>query len=814
MSKSRKDQTSSPWERVESWLRPVLSSLSEAEIITDCQGRILQMNPEAERLTGWLEDEVQGKPLSAVFKLNSEERRGGVENVVEQILCQEAGIGEVKDCLLISRHGEEIPLIHRGAPIRTEKGEVVGIVLVFHPLQHEQEAQRADEALRLNEERYHIISEMISDYAYAFRVEADGSLVREWLAGSFEQVTGFTPQESQARGGWWALIYPPDLPIAMRRFETLLSGEPDVSEFRIVRKDGRIRWLRDHGKPIWDEQLGRVVHIYGAAEDITERKLSELELQTMAQIGRAVERGTDFQTLAESLIQATLLAVPSAQKGSLAILADATHLKVVALVGYQDPAVLGMTYSIEWGYAGRCYRLQKPFLIADVTQDEELARDATAVSMAEVSAICSAIVAPLKIHDEVMGVVSFESNQPNAFTEEDLHLLLNTLAGTLALVLHNSQLHEETSRYLRQLQAVQTVGKALLASLDVRLVFEVLIQQVLSHLHADAAGLLLFNPYLQTLEYATGSGFRCRSYERSFLSLATSLAGKAAIERQVVTLTDLGQLSQGFAQIFDEEGFQTYGAVPLIAKGKLKGVLEVFIRRPFSPDAEWKRLLELLADQAAVAIDNAEMFEELRRANLKLSLAYEATIEGWSRALELRDEETEGHTLRVTELTLKLAERLGVDPALMPHIRRGSILHDIGKLAIPDSILLKPGALSEAERKLMQKHPRLAYEMLLPIEFLAPALNIPYCHHERWDGSGYPRGLKGKEIPLEARIFAVADVWDALISNRPYRRAWSRAEALAYIREQAGRQFDPRVFQAFLELVEENSLAEESKSAQ
>lgn len=296
-SKTRTNQTSSPWEHVESWLRTVLSILSEAVIITDCQGRILQMNPEAERLTGWQEDEAQGKPLSAIFKLNNGETRDEVENALEQILHQGAGIGEARDCLLINRHGEEIPLIQRRTPIRTDKGEVVGMVLVFHPLQQEQEAQPPDEALRLNEERYHIISEMISDYAYAFRVEADGSLVGEWLAGNFEQITGFTPEESQARGGWRALIYPPDLPIAMRRLETLLSGEPDVSEFRIVRKDGRIRWLRDHGKPIWDEQLGRVVRIFGAAEDITERKLSELELQAMAQIGRAVERGTDFQTL-------------------------------------------------------------------------------------------------------------------------------------------------------------------------------------------------------------------------------------------------------------------------------------------------------------------------------------------------------------------------------------------------------------------------------------------------------------------------------------------------------------------------------------
>lgn len=780
---------------------------------TDCQGRILQMNPEAERLTGWQEDEARGKPLSVVFKFINEKRRDEVENAVEQLMRQEAGIGWAKDCLLISRHGEEIPLIYRSAPIRTEKGEVVGVVLVFRQPQLEQEAQRAAEARRLNEERYHIISEMISDYTYAFRVEADGSLVREWLAGGFEQITGFTPEESQARGGWRALIYPPDMPIAMRRYETLLSDEPDVSEFRIVRKDGRIRWLRDHARPIWDEQLGRVVRIYGAAQDITERKLGELGHQALAQIAQAIGQEIDFQAFADRLIQATVLAVPSAQKGSLAILADATHLKVVALVGYHDPAVRSLTYSIEWGYAGRCFRLQKPLLIADVEQDGELARDAAAMSIKEVRAIRSAVVAPLRIHENIMGVVALESNQPNVFTEEDLNLL-NTLAGTLALVLHDVQLHEETNRHLRQLQAVQTVGKALLASLDVRLVFEILIQQVLSHLHADAAGLLLFNPYLQTLEYAAYSGFRPRQYKQTFLCLATSLAGKAATERQIVTITDSGQLSQGFAQTFREEGFQTYGAAPLVAKGKLKGVLEVFYRHSFSPDAEWKRLLELLADQAAVAIDNAEMFEELRRANLKLSLAIEATIEGWSKALELRDKETKGHTLRVTELTLKLAERLGVDPALMPHIRRGSILHDIGKIAIPDAILLKPGALSEAERELMQQHPRLAYEMLLPIEYLAPALNIPYCHHERWDGSGYPRGLKGEEIPLEARIFAVADVWDALISNRPYRHAWSRAEALAYIREQAGRQFDPRVVQTFLEIVEENSLAQESDSAQ
>lgn len=544
-----------------------------------------------------------------------------------------------------------------------------------------------------------------------------------------------------------------------------------------------------------------MVRIYGAAQDITERKQRELETRALTQISQAVSQETDFKHLAERLIRAALSAVPSAQKGSLAIAVEPNLLKVIARVGYQNPAVREMTYPIEWGYAGRCFRLQKPLLIEDVQQDEQLRQNGDSAAIEEVRQLRSAVVSPLRVQEQVMGVVSFESNQPRAFTKEDLNLL-NTLAQTLALVLHNVRLHQETSRHVQQLQAVQMVGKALIATMDERLVFDVLMQQLFTQLNADAVGVLMFNPHIQMLEYAASRGFRSRNYEQTFLSLATSLAGKAALERQIVTITELSELSAGFAQTFSQEGFRGYGAAPLIAKVTLKGVLEVFCRRPFKPDTAWKRFFEMLADQAALAIDNAEMFEELRRINLRLSLAYEATIEGWSKALEYRDKETEEHTLRVTELTLKLAEHLGVNPSLMPHIRRGCLLHDVGKIAIPDSVPLKPGPLNAEEWELMRQHPTLAYEMLSAIEYLRPALNIPYCHHERWDGSGYPRGLNGGGIPVEARIFAVADVWDALTSTRPYRKAWSRADALNYIREQAGKQFDLRVVEALLEVVE------------
>lgn len=187
----------------------------------------------------------------------------------------------------------------------------------------------------------------------------------------------------------------------------------------------------------------------------------------------------------------------------------------------------------------------------------------------------------------------------------------------------------------------------------------------------------------------------------------------------------------------------------------------------------------------------------IEQAHSQLLSAYDATIEGWSRAMDLRDKETEGHTQRVTQLSEKLAKIAGIRQDELIQIRRGSLLHDIGKLGVPDSILLTPNKLTDEEWEVMRKHPQYAYEMILPIEYLRPALDIPYCHHEKWDGTGYPRGLKGEEIPLSARIFAIVDVWDALTSDRPYRAAWDKQKTLQYINEQSGKHFDPQIVELF-----------------
>jgi putative nucleotidyltransferase with HDIG domain len=211
--------------------------------------------------------------------------------------------------------------------------------------------------------------------------------------------------------------------------------------------------------------------------------------------------------------------------------------------------------------------------------------------------------------------------------------------------------------------------------------------------------------------------------------------------------------------------------------------------KPDKASAEVERLLSNIREREIAA-------DLLRRSKTELASAYDATIEGWSRALDYRDKETEGHSKRVTEMTVAMARTLGMEEREILHMRWGALLHDIGKLGVPDNILLKPDKLDDNEWKIMKKHPEIGYELLEPIEFLHGSLSIPYHHHERWDGTGYPRGMKGSLIPLPARIFAIVDVWDALRSDRPYRPAWPKEKALAHILSQSGTHFDPELIES------------------
>ncbi len=362
---------------------------------------------------------------------------------------------------------------------------------------------------------------------------------------------------------------------------------------------------------------------------------------------------------------------------------------------------------------------------------------------------------------------------------------------------------EKIHLQLERLRALNTVGTTLTGNLDLRVMLEVALEQVTQQLGVDAADILLFNEHTQRLEFAAGRGFNSDAFRYTRLKIGEGYAGQAAAERRIISVPNLsGAMNQlRRSPLLSTEHFVAYHAVPLIVKNKVGGVLEILTRAPLTPTPDWMAFLDNLAHQAALAINNAELFTKMQILNLELVEAYDTTLEGWSRALDLRDRETENHTQRVTEMTVHLARQMGMPESETMHLRRGALLHDIGKMGVPDSILLKPGPLTSDERAIMNAHPVYAHQLLAPILFLRPALDIPYCHHEKWDGTGYPRGLQGEAIPLAARIFAIVDVWDALMSDRPYRAAMSKEYTLEYVRSLSGTHFDPSVAQVFLEMV-------------
>ncbi|THF69219.1 PAS domain S-box protein [Deinococcus sp. Arct2-2] len=589
-------------------------------------------------------------------------------------------------------------------------------------------------------------------------VDAEGRFVT--VSAACQHILGYTPEELIGHL-CTDFVHPDDQAITLLESSRISAGQPTTTfQNRYLHKSGGVVWMEWTAVTLPGDPL-----LYGVARDVTQRRAAQ-----------------EDQAYLAAIVQASQDAIWGVTLGGII---RSWNAGAERIYGYSVLEAVGQSSSLIVAPEGQ---VQEAQLLERVGAGQRVS-PFESVRLAQNGRQIPVFVTVSPVLDaagRVVGVSKIEHDiTARRATEAEIR-----------------QLNENLKQQLRHLTGLREIDQAIASSQELPVTLGMILDNVTQQLGADAATLLLLDPPTLTLEYAGTRGFTT-PLQGLTVRVGAGLAGEVALSRRPLSVPDLQTrpLSPTWRDILTRERLMAYYGAPLIAKGKVLGVMEVLHRAPFEPSATWLETFEMLTAQAAIAVDNAQLFQEVEQRNLDLRLAYDETIEGWARALDQRDKETEGHSRRVTETTVKLCRHLGISSEQLVDVRRGALLHDIGKMAIPDAILLKPGQLTQEEWVEMRKHPGFAVHLLSPIKFLRPALDIPQNHHEKWDGTGYPAGLQGEEIPLCARAFAVVDVYDALTSDRPYRAAWTREQALQQIQSGAGTHFDPQVVQIFLQML-------------
>ncbi|UYN88940.1 MAG: GAF domain-containing protein [Anaerolineales bacterium] len=672
--------------------------------------------------------------------------------------------------------------VRNGAQDYLVKGQISG-ELLLRSIRHAIERDEADRLLRESRERYQSLVDMMPD---AIMVHQNGLVA--FANPAAVKLLGVSTPDALVGTPMIDLVHSEFKEIVAERIRSAEAGQSQsVLEQKFVRSDGSVIDVEVTGCPFTFEDQPATQIIF---RDITERKQREREIEAVAAVSSSLRLARSVDDILP-IILAQAIASVSANSATITLVQPETgdHLIVLGQADY--PLPVGQVIPAGKGLTSRVVETAQPYLNNNLKTkpDDEM------IKFPEIRRTNALVIVPITAEDRVIGTLGL--GRELLIEQNDIRVL-SAICDIGGAAIHRASLYEQTERRLQHLRSLREIDNTIATSLDLKLTLDMILSQGIAELRVDAASILLLDAE-QLLSFAAGLGFRTDRIEQARIKFGDGLAGKAAKERTIVEAADLRADPQrlNWSALAQAEGFLSYYAAPLIAKGRVIGVLETFHRSVEPRDAEWKDFLLTLAGQAAIAIDNAALFNDLQTSNESLREAYERTIEGWAHALALRDMETIEHSRRVTEMTVRLAQALGVAEEQLEHVRRGALLHDIGKMAVPDHILGKAGPLDDEEWEIMRRHPVYARDMLTAINFLYPALPIPLYHHEKWDGSGYPEGLQGRHIPLEARIFAIIDVWDALTSNRPYRDAWPEEKVVQHLREQAGKHFDPAILDAF-----------------
>jgi PAS domain S-box-containing protein len=648
---------------------------------------------------------------------------------------------------------------------------------------------KAYEDLLDRETRLHAILEASKD---AILVSIHDATV--YANTAFRKLFGLSLQDDLEDTSIDSLIAPTDRKRYREISQDRQNGKPAPThyELKALKKNSAEFDLEIH---VSTYELMGETYTLALLRDITEKKQHDRELEALSTVSTALRKARSREEMYPIIVD-QLIEVMQANGGLISLEEPVSEEMVLNYGSGEFAGQEGLHIPKGKGISGEVKRTKKPYISHDLLSDPMFFHGPNLTHCKE------AVTYPMIVQKKVIGVMLVSRQQP--FDKSEIRVI-GSIAEIAANAIQRSALHEQTENRLQKLIALRQIDNAISSTLDVHQIIDTILTSSQKFLKVDAADVLLFDQESQKLNFAYAVGFRTDLMKGFSINSGEGWAGEAVRKRKPIMVPDINQVAD--KQINPAppmEELVSYYVIPLITSNQVKGVMECFTRSPLHLDQDWEEFINLLAGQAAIAIHSAQLFDEIKKSNIQLVRAYDDTIEGWSRAMDIRDKETEGHTLRVVDLTLRLARAMGVPEDQLTHIKRGTLLHDIGKLVVPDSILFKPSSLNDLEWKIMKKHPLNAYNMLVSVDYLKPALDIPYCHHEHWDGSGYPRGLKGEEIPLAARIFSVVDIWDALLSDRPYRPAWTREKTLAYIKSRAGEDLDPKVVKMFLKIISES----------
>jgi PAS domain S-box-containing protein len=626
----------------------------------------------------------------------------------------------------------------------------------------------------------------------------------EWANPAFTHLTGYSLFECQNQELWFldSGRQTPEFYVELR--STIMNAQVWQGQLTNRRKN-KSEYIEEMTiTPVKDE-MGGISHFVAIKQDVTEAVEYRRELELIQQIAWRLRETDDVQQLIENMLSEVLLSLET-DAGSI-VMFDSVSKNV------------GISSSQGWFVnLPKPKKLPTDSLTARVVQTriseriENLHQSPNIYQEARdfIPKNWSGAVIPIQTASDVLGVLNVAVPHPRVINYAEINML-ERAAELAANTLRRLALRQQVGEQLRQLSLLHSIDLAITSSLDLDSVLKFFLQECVTNLGVDAAAVILHQPDCDQLEFVASNGFRNEILNLQ-LRLGEGRLGRAALDREVVHNTDFAKPDADNQPNFESEGFRSSWSIPLWSRAGLQGVLELYTRNIKDFGEDWNTFLQSLAIQAAIAIENSRLFTDLQTANQDLQSAYDATIEALSLAIDLRDHETEGHSQRVTALTVALARALNLEQNDILQIRRGALLHDIGKLGVPDRILLKPGKLDAEEWMLMKQHPVLANEWLSKISFLRPALEIPYAHHEKFDGTGYPRGLKAQEIPLAARIFAIIDVYDALMSDRPYRSAWTQEKTINYLLECSGTHFDPEITLVFVKIMQDSSQQQKSSA--